>query len=254
MRPLPALFTWSALTIIAVTIASPRDARADTPRSTLGRAGQVVLDDLIGFRTGAPAPLGDLGFPVGIGRAGPSGGPSLGGVLGYGHFEGSTPGPGGTSFNEDVVWVAPSVDVFVVRRVSLGLSLGVSYSRLALVQRSSNTIGKSLSMAAMPRIGYAMPLGHGFSIWPRLGLGVAQGRTILLDASGLHELGASGTHEGRALSWVGGADLGLIFQATPHVFLAARPELTAWYTTSPSAPGVAFGVTLGGAVGLGVTL
>lgn len=249
MRRFLTIVSSSVLAAIAVTIATSRDARADAPRLTLGRTGQVVLDDLIGFRTGAPAVVGPVGLVVGagVGRAGPVGGPSLGGLIGYSHFEWSSAGPNVMSSRGDMFWVAPSVDFFVGHRVSLGISLGVSYSRTVIDGGSSSETGSSLSMAAMPRIGYALPLGYGFSIWPRVGLGYARSRVNMTDVWG--------SYESTAVRWIGGADLGLIFQATPHVFVAMRPELTVSYVTAPSAPGVAsFTVGLGGAVGLGVTL
>jgi hypothetical protein len=55
-------------------------------------------------------------------------------------------------------------------------------------------------------------------------------------------------------TWAGGADLGLIFQATPRIYVAMRPELTiARDTVSAGARGSDFRVAMGGSVGLGIT-
>src|SRR4029079_6887411 len=109
-------------------------------------------------------------------------------------------------------------DVFVGRRLSLGVALGFSYTRGVVRSEVWNAGGSSYSIAAMPRIGYAVPLGHGFSLWPRVGFGYAH--VVVTSSDGYNE------YDRKAASWMGTADLGLIFQATRRVFVAMRPELT----------------------------
>jgi hypothetical protein len=60
----------------------------------------------------------------------------------------------------------PALDVFVAHRLSLGVGAVLSYS----FARSSPS---SSLVAVSPRIGYALPMGRLFALWPRLSLDIA---------------------------------------------------------------------------------
>lgn len=62
----------------------------------------------------------------------------------------------------------PALDVFVARRLSLGVGSTLSYS-FARSSPSSSLVSVS------PRIGYAVPLGQVFALWPRLSVDLAYG-------------------------------------------------------------------------------
>lgn len=69
----------------------------------------------------------------------------------------------------------PALDVFVARRLSLGVGSTLSYS-FARSSPSSSLVSVS------PRIGYAVPLGQVFALWPRLSVDLAYGT----DQGGAH--------------------------------------------------------------------
>jgi hypothetical protein len=64
----------------------------------------------------------------------------------------------------------PALDVFVARRVSLGVGSTLSYS-FARTSASSSLVSIS------PRVGYALPLGRLFVLWPRLSFDMAYADT-----------------------------------------------------------------------------
>lgn len=69
----------------------------------------------------------------------------------------------------------PALDVFVARRLSLGVGALLTYS----FARSSPS---SSLVAVSPRVGYAVPLGRLFVLWPRVSFDIA----YATDASGGH--------------------------------------------------------------------
>ncbi len=69
----------------------------------------------------------------------------------------------------------PAFDVFVVRRLSLGVGSTLSYS-FARTSPSSSLI------AVSPRVGYAVPLGRLFALWPRVSFDFA----YATDSGGAH--------------------------------------------------------------------
>ena len=62
--------------------------------------------------------------------------------------------------------VDPAFDVFVVRGLSLGVGSTLSYS---FARRSAS----SSYVAASPRVGFAVPLGALFALWPRASVDLA---------------------------------------------------------------------------------
>jgi hypothetical protein len=69
----------------------------------------------------------------------------------------------------------PSIDVFVARRMSLGVGSVLAYS----FARSS---ASASLVAVSPRVGYAVPLGRDFALWPRVSFDVV----FATDAEGAH--------------------------------------------------------------------
>jgi hypothetical protein len=69
----------------------------------------------------------------------------------------------------------PELDVFVARRLSVGVGSVLSYS-FARASSSSSLV------AVSPRVGYAFPLGRLFALWPRLSFDIA----FATDPEGAH--------------------------------------------------------------------
>lgn len=60
--------------------------------------------------------------------------------------------------------LAPSVDVFIIQNLSIGVSLGVTFNKIANAD--------IFTFFFMPRIGYNIPLHNHFSFWPQFGAGI----------------------------------------------------------------------------------
>lgn len=127
----------------------PAKASADeTP--TFGRAGTVVLDDVVGGRVLAPGPapgVAAVGFQAGW--------------LSFGSID-----AGGTSTR--YVRFSPSVDWFVSDGASIGMQVGGGISRYE--QLGSDMKGWDATI--VPRFGYAFDLAEDVAVWPRIGAGV----------------------------------------------------------------------------------
>lgn len=81
--------------------------------------------------------------------------------------------------------INPGIDVFVIDRLSIGgeILFGTSSSKdetEVTDKRTGNTSTEtndgptSTFFGFMPRVGYAVPLGSSFSVWPRGGFGFAR--------------------------------------------------------------------------------
>ena len=128
-------------------------------------------------------------------------------------------------------WVDPSVDVFVGRGFSIGLSAGLlrswetqeirGYFQPWSYERSAASVS--------PRVGYVVPIGRGLSFWPRVsvGLGYSQHATASGDAT--HPQIAA---TGRSLS--GSVDLGLVYQPVQRLMFKLAPQIGAGHASVDS--------------------
>jgi hypothetical protein len=249
---------------LAVTLSTRAASAAEpapdpAPVPVLGRPWQVVLPELVGVRTGIPLQFGALG---GGGLAGTViRDISWGGVLGYSRSEAQQVASmkggvaGGVAYES--LWVAPAVDIFVKRRISLGVSAGFLWARQ--LQASGGSAGlswtKGYSIAVAPRVGYVFPMGRGFSFWPRVSVGFSyteqeQGST----SQGLFMGSAS-------RSLMGGLDLGLVYHPIKHVMFKLAPQIGVGWTIFQSAASNSFVVSgdgtwvrVGGEATVGVVL
>jgi hypothetical protein len=66
--------------------------------------------------------------------------------------------------------LAPSVDVFIIKNLSIGATLGFSFNQLDIGFGG----GKSnvTTIFFMPRVGYNIPIINRFSFWPQVGIGI----------------------------------------------------------------------------------
>jgi hypothetical protein len=104
-------------------------------------------------------------------RFGDAGSLAFGGDLGIGGEQGLDHG-----YDTRVdLELDPALDVFVVRGLSLGIGSELSYS-FARSSPSSSLVSVS------PRVGYAVPLGRLYALWPRLSFDVA----FAVDTVGVH--------------------------------------------------------------------
>jgi len=208
---------------LALALVAPAARAEESPRA-FGERKQVALDDIIALGTGgsrfASPPIVPSGM---VGGGAPIG---YGGMIGYSHDEASRAvgQPGGYQSMADSAWLAPSVDVFVGGHVSIGGTISGSYAdsiseSFTFDRRVERRMGGGVGFGIGPRVGYVIPLGSSFALWPRLAIGYIGG---LYEYELNPQGGAVGWYNS---SWRGVADLGLVARVHRNVYLRAAPEL-----------------------------
>jgi hypothetical protein len=193
----------ASLVITASLVADT--ARADDTARPL-HAGQVVLDDLLGYRFGI-TPISAAGPAVAFFE--PSG------LLGFSHTETSSstlpPGNPPLVTRMDLFSFSPSFDLLVTDHVSVGGTIEVENAHIR-EEGPQQVESNVFAITATPRIGYVVPLDDELALWPRasFGLGYAQQG----DGS-----------EDHANAWSASLELPLVARAGRHVLFMLGPEL-----------------------------
>ncbi|MDI1431482.1 hypothetical protein [Polyangium sorediatum] len=254
------LFVLSFLPALAALLA-PSTTRAEEPTRPFGSRGQVALDDIVSLSAGG-SPLGyPLVLPLGSGSG--SFGLGYSGIAGYTRSTTSrTPGqPGGNESTTDMVWLAPSLDVFVGSHFSIGGTVAASYARgsqevVKFDGRTLRSEGSGFGFAIAPRVGYVVPLGASFALWPRLTLAYGGGDTEYEGETP----DAAFLSSNRSIRGI--AELGLVARIHRYVYLRAAPSLVVAASRSGGTTSAAilstddqsFTVRLGATAGLGILL
>jgi hypothetical protein len=127
--PLLALVCWSGLA----------DAQASKISAINSDRGRLVLRNDASFAgIGIGAPTAELGF--------------------------STPALRNAHFDPQFA-IGPSIDIFIIPNLSLGGTIGFSFSR-------PFGIADVFTFFFMPRVGYNIPIANHFSLWPQFSIGV----------------------------------------------------------------------------------
>ena len=122
------------------------------PRRRLGEAGAIVLDDLLG-----------LGLGPGIGSAALGVGTSSPMMTGWIRYEEVKAEQQGLTMRSTTLALAPTVDVFVTRGLSIGTQAMIFHTSLRAGAASSAFGG-----GIRPRIGWAIPIADGLMLWARV--------------------------------------------------------------------------------------
>ncbi|WP_437677728.1 hypothetical protein [Sorangium sp. So ce131] len=231
-------------------LAAEGDAAASEPApARFGERGQVALDNLVGLTVGG----GYLGpnMSAGVAYDNTWGATGYTGAIGFtrSDIRGGMPGTASTySARSSTAWISPSVDVFVADRISVGATVGFSYSAgeydVGGDDVGTAPDGHAYAISAVPRVGYAIALNEPLTVWPRAGLGYAGLRA---DYAGHYAMNA----------WIGVVDLGLVYRPTKHVFLHVAPELVLRLARQKGESGVFQdnrAINLGFTGGLGILL
>ncbi len=182
---------------------------APPPRPAFGSAGTVVLDDAIGLGLGGG--LGLVG-PFGSGIGSPI-------VTGWLRFEDAKEEVAGRSVRLTTFGLAPSVDVFIAPRLSLGAQATLYRTTIRTDTESSATGG-----ALRPRIGYVIPLGDGLAFWPRA-FGVFSASHV--ENGGYPQLGGAVKSTSQtAIGWGFGGEGMLVASVGRFVALTLGPTLS----------------------------
>lgn len=219
-RLLTALLT----SVFGVLIAPEASAGERAP--VFGRPGQIVFPEIMGIRSGVPSIFAGLNtggpFP-----GDPLGSVGWGGVVGYNEYHGESEShqegaePWSQQTGSRSIWVAPSMDVFVGRRISIGASVGVLHFAQAVQYPGGSVVSEGLSIAASPRIGYLVPIAKGLSFWPRLSISAGYSHHSV-DSADQYNYSRG---VGRALS--GGLELALVYQPLQNLIFKVAPQINA---------------------------
>lgn len=163
---LRSLFISSSLCFVCL-LSSPAMAEGTSPASSdgvaLGHPRTIVIDDLLGAST----------FGTSEGGLGAIGALGLGGYrVGMFGFSHAKMGFGNGELSSTRVDVAPSLDVFLTRRVTLGGMVRASHEWVSTDATGIYALPtRTTTVALAPRIGYYAPLGEDIALWARFGLG-----------------------------------------------------------------------------------
>lgn len=210
-----------------------------------GQKGQLVVDQLSGFRGGVSGVVGGAGSALY---------PSMNyyGPIGFdvGHYSQESPPP--RAPNSYVVttttfWLAPSFDIFVIDHLSIGGMVQIAYTSASesvprnATQSQSTDLPSNTSFAILPRVGWMFALSDRWAIWPRASLGYVSNAVGSVSNAG-GNVGATGSSiYGFAID----LDAGVLFRVNETFFLRLAPEL-GWMpgaSNSVTAPGAAKAVT-----------
>ena len=197
------------LAAIAVSFATPASAELLTPT---GGKGQLVLEQVAGFRAG--------------GAAGPdSSGLSYAGFLGFNYSKYSqddNTGGGYTAYRYTSFWIAPSADFFVIDHLSIGGLIEVSTTSSVRDRKDNANAGVSstdqpttTNFTILPRVGWMFGIGDRFGIWPRVGAGFASRQTAI-------DPNTKTTFSGFILD----ADVSFILRVNETFFVNLTPEFS----------------------------
>jgi len=235
------------LVVVLLALAAllaPRAARAERDLIVpFHEGGHLVFDQLAGVRLGAAS---------GVSYAGP-----IGVSFQQAKADSFTPGAPAAASRTTTLWLAPSADVFVTDHLSVGGLVEVSHTFGSVTSPSGAQIALpgSTSMSFVPRVGFYVPIGDRFGVWPRVGFGYARSQGIAFAAAG----GAPVRETTQAMLLE--ADLALVYRFDETFFLRAGPSvsLTLGGRREQEGDGAmaaadASTVAFGGVVGFGVNL
>lgn len=138
------------------------EARAADPSVPMGAKGQLVIDQISGFRMNVD---GNLSYYGPIGLSSRSYTQTLIGAT------------GDQTVHVFTWWLAPSADYFVVDNISVGALIEFSQTSGSVDFPTGNGQTQNVSqptttsLTLLPRVGYFLPFGGRFGFWPRLGAG-----------------------------------------------------------------------------------
>ncbi len=205
----PRLLVLSAVLVATFSTFLPRAARAEEIDVQFGAKKQLVIGELAGLRLS----------PAGTSFAGPLG-------ISFGSVSQDIFGSTGTlKTSYTTFWFAPSADIFVIDRLSVGGFIEVSSTSSSYETPQAGTSTKltidlpsTTTFAALARVGYMIPFGQRWGIWPRAGIGFHSTQTII-DPAALQP--SRDTFSGLYL----GLDVNGLWRASEHVYFVLAPEV-----------------------------
>jgi hypothetical protein len=228
IRPGENLTFWRRASLLAgfalaFVVASPAQAQRELLTKP-GQKGQVVIDQISGFRGG----VSGIADPHSLVLS-----PSLAyyGPIGFAvqHYSQTDPrfAQNSDSVTATTFWLAPSADVFVIDHLSVGGMVQIAYTSqsgsvpTSNSQSTSETLPSNFSFAIMPRIGWMFALSDRWAFWPRLSLGyVSNAVGSVPNANGPGTSVSGSSVYGLAID----LDAGLLFRVNETFFVRLAPE------------------------------
>ena len=205
----PSLFVLLGTVLLFVFVTRPASAQRELMTQTGGK-GQLSIDTLVGLNIGifnGPTYSG----PFGIMRQSYSERPLANNVEVDNKYHATT------------IWLAPAADYFVIQGLSLGGLLELAHTstseEIPTNTNATNSFSQpsTLNVSVLPRIGYMIPLGDRFGIWPRLTLGYASRERVI-------STNPDNPVTDRFGAFMLGADVPFIFRLNETFYLSAAPQ------------------------------
>jgi hypothetical protein len=200
-----------ALGAASMAFASSADAELLTP---LGGRGQLVIQQVAGFRAGTAASPSGGGF-------------SYSGLVGFNYSSYTQTQPGATDASDTYgftsFWIAPSADFFPIDHLTIGGLVEFSVTMNSLTRKvaagsQSVDLPTTLNFTILPRIGWMFALGDRFAIWPRIGAGFASKQFASSNANVTSKFTFAG--------FVLDVDTTFLFRFNETFFAGLTPEFT----------------------------
>ena len=235
--PAPAPAPAPATATVGATAAAPSGGIDVTPADNpdLGDPGAFVIDQVSGFRArvgGGVQYYGPVGF--GYNSFSSAGAPTVN-IDSTGKITQVTTSE--TNIKSYSIWLAPSLDYFIVQNVSVGALLafdaqwGTAKTTTTNVATgassdSSADLPTVNSFTLIPRVGYLIRINDRLSFWPRVGLGYFRGSNVYVgtatDSTGKT---IQTTTDTTISSLIIQFDVGVIYQITDNVFFRIAPQI-----------------------------
>jgi len=130
-------------------------------------------------------------------------------------------------------YLNPGADYFVIDHLSIGGEVLIASTGSSVTHHAPNTADRTddgqdgFHFGLMPRVGYDIPIGNMFSLWPRASIGFQHS-----SYSGAGQPDASGT------IWLFAIDVPFMFHFAEHFFAGVGPGVTVTLSSSVSVGGV----------------
>lgn len=225
----PAPAVGATATVGAEGVAASASAPGAASETDLGKAGTFVIDQVSGFRGRVGGGVGFYG-PLGVAYN------SFSGATGQQLLTSGNTITGAVSSETTIrswsIWLAPSIDYFLVENLSIGglfavdTTFGNAEVKTTTQTGAASTVSTNefdlpsvTSFTLMPRVGYFLRVySDRVSLWPRVGFGYFSGSNSTVTGA------YTTTQNVQAL--LVQLDLGLIYQVTDNVFFRIAPAVT----------------------------
>lgn len=127
-----------------------------------------------------------------------------------------------TTSSSRTLWLAPSADYFVIDHLSVGGFIEVANTATSIETKGGPVtttvdLPSTTSFTLMPRVGYLIPIGERFGVWPRGGVGYFSRQTVSANVN---------NNAKQTFSAVGTQiQVPFLFRITETFYLHASPDL-----------------------------